>query len=190
MPLNDDFWSQRYTSQTAAWDLGEVSPPIKKYVDQLTNKNYKILIPGCGNAYEALYLLEKRFTNITLIDISKVLVDKLKSELHHTPIEIIHGDFFDHWRTYDLILEQTFFCALDPSLRLAYASHMRQVLVPGGRLVGVMFDTEFENGPPFGGSKKEYQILLEPHFTSVDLAPCYNSIPPRAGRELFLRAKA
>jgi SAM-dependent methyltransferase len=190
IPLNDAFWSQRYTSQTAAWDLGQVSPPIQKYVAQITDKKWRILIPGCGNAYEALYLLEKGFSNITLIDISAVLVDKLKSQWGQTPINIIHGDFFDHHLQYDLILEQTFFCALHPSLRLNYALHMKKLLVPGGLLVGVLFDTVFESGPPFGGSQQEYQLLFEPHFASVSLSPCYNSIAPRAGKELFLKARA
>ena len=46
------------------WDLGEVSPPIKSYIDTLEDKNIRILIPGCGNTYEAEYLLEQGFTKL------------------------------------------------------------------------------------------------------------------------------
>jgi hypothetical protein len=46
-------------SNETGWDLGQVSPPLKAYIDQLTDKNLRILIPGCGNSYEAEYLLEK-----------------------------------------------------------------------------------------------------------------------------------
>jgi len=50
------FWSSKYQEGQTGWDMGEVSPPIKAYIDQLTNKDLSILIPGAGNAYEAAYL--------------------------------------------------------------------------------------------------------------------------------------
>lgn len=94
--LDAEYWSSRYESNTAQWDLGQVSPPIKNYIDQLTNKNCRILIPGCGNSYEAAYLVEKGFTNITLIDIAPALVDQLKKRFEgNTSIKIILGDFFE-----------------------------------------------------------------------------------------------
>jgi len=74
MALDQDFWNQRYVEQQTGWDLGEASPPLVAIFDQIENKNASILIPGCGNAYEAQYLLEKGFTNITLIDIAPLLV--------------------------------------------------------------------------------------------------------------------
>ena len=36
--LDKDFWENRYNNNTAGWDLGAPSPPIKCYIDQLTNK--------------------------------------------------------------------------------------------------------------------------------------------------------
>ena len=53
MELGETFWNNQYNANTTNWDLGEVSPPLKEYIDQLTNKNLRILIPGCGNTYEA-----------------------------------------------------------------------------------------------------------------------------------------
>jgi hypothetical protein len=45
------------------------------------NKDIAILIPGCGNTYEAAYLLEQGFTNVTVIDIAPTLV-KILSKIH------------------------------------------------------------------------------------------------------------
>jgi hypothetical protein len=45
------------------------------------------------------------------------------------------------------------------------------------------------NQPPFGGHKDEYQQLFEKKFRLKALSPCYNSIKPRAGTELFLIAE-
>src|SRR4249920_959124 len=118
LDLDGNYWNNRYDSGTAVWDLGEVSPPLKDYIDQLTDKNTRILIPGCGNTHEADHLLKLGFTNITVIDIAPALVANLKEKYIDNPnIKIILGDFFEHQGTYDLVLEQTFFCAIDPSLR-------------------------------------------------------------------------
>lgn len=186
--LDGDYWSNRYNDGTSSWDLGEVSPPLKEYIDQLKNKNIRILIPGCGNTYEADYLLEKGFTNITVIDIAPVLVDHLKEKYKDDQnIRIILGDFFEHQSEYDLILEQTFFCALDPALREKYIAKMYELLATGGKLVGVLFNRRFEEqGPPFGGIKEEYEPMFAPYFDLKTFAPCYNSFSRRKDTELFI----
>jgi methyl halide transferase len=188
--LNDQYWSKRYENSQTGWDVGTVSPALKEYFDQLTDKNSPILIPGCGNAHEAEYLLKQGFTNITLIDISEVLVnilqEKLQFYIEKHSVRIIHQDFFEHLGSYDLIIEQTFFCAIDPFLRTIYAKKMAKLLKPRGKLVGLLFDCDFDGGPPFGGSKAEYITCFEPYFKLKIFESCYNSIPPRAGNELFI----
>ena len=80
LPLGETFWNNQYVANATGWDLGEVSPPLKAYIDQLTRKNMRILIPGCGNTHEADYLLQQGFTNITVIDIAPALVVQLKEK--------------------------------------------------------------------------------------------------------------
>jgi SAM-dependent methyltransferase len=188
-PLDKNYWETRYRLHDTGWDIGAVSTPLKTYIDQLADKNISILIPGCGNAYEAEYLLAQGFTNVTLIDISPSLVEALKKKFtgeDQQKIQIRCADFFTIQSTYDLILEQTFFCALDPGLRKAYVDKMYGLLKPGGKLVGVLFDRDFEGGPPFGGDKAEYENLFEEKFTIKKMEACYNSIGPRSGTELFI----
>lgn len=187
--LSDQYWSDRYISGQTGWDTGGPATPLKEYIDQITNKNIAILIPGCGNAYEAAYLAEKGFTNITLIDISAILAQQLKEKFAGTGIKVLHGDFFHHTNQYDLILEQTFFCALDPVQRKDYAEKMYALLKPGGKLVGVLFNKNFEGGPPFGGNADEYRKLFSPLFNIKTMETCYNSIKPREGTELFIILK-
>ncbi|MBO9561797.1 MAG: methyltransferase [Niastella sp.] len=191
LPLDATYWNDRYQQHQTGWDVGQVSTPLKEYIDQLTNKDIAILIPGCGNSYEAEYLLQQGFNNITLIDISPLLTQQLTEKFSAyvgNQLRIITGDFFVPEGQYDLILEQTFFCALEPSLRGAYVSKMHSLLKPGGKLAGVLFDRAFEGGPPFGGSQEEYKELFAPLFNIQVLAPCYNSIKPRAGAEVFMIA--
>lgn len=188
------FWENRWQNGYTGWDLGAVSPPLKAFVDQipLGNRQLKVLIPGCGNGYEAVYLLENGFTNITMLDIAPTAIKQLGKRLaRNFPgweryLRLECGDFFQFSGDFDLILEQTFFCALDPSLRPDYARKMRDLLAPGGKLAGVLFDRDFEGGPPFGGHLEEYQALFAPYFHIKTLAPCYNSANPRAGTEVFI----
>ncbi len=188
LPLGETYWNDQYEANSTGWDLGEVSPPIKAYIDQLTNKNLRILIPGCGNTYEAAYLLQQGFTDVTVIDIAPKLVAELKEKFAADPdIKIIQGDFFKQEGQYDLILEQTFFCAINPQLRKSYVTKMHELLASNGKLVGVLFDREFDQqGPPFGGCKCQYEALFEKEFIFKTMEPCNNSFIKRKDTELFI----
>jgi SAM-dependent methyltransferase len=189
--LDKDYWDKRYQAEEIGWDLGTVSEPIKAYIDQIGDTSLKILIPGCGNAYEAAYLLSKGFNNITLIDISPSLVQQLQERFKdNSNIQVIEGDFFEHEGQYDLIIEQTFMCALDPGMRNAYAIKMHSLLKPEGKIAGLLFGVYFEKaGPPFGGDEADYQSLFSPLFRIQTMEKAYNSVKPRAGNELFIILK-
>ena len=63
---------------------------------------------------------------------------------------------------------------------------MHSLLSPKGKIVGLLFNFPLtQEGPPFGGSKEEYLTLFSEKFTIKKLEKAYNSIKPRAGRELF-----
>lgn len=182
------YWDMRYQLGETHWDIGSVSPPLKIYFEQLTNKQISILIPGCGNGYEASWLLQNGFRDVTILDISPLLTQKLKIKFEkesENGLKIVTCDFFRHHGNYDLIIEQTFFCALDPHLRDEYVKKMDALLKPGGKLAGVLFNRSFAGGPPFGGSKQEYEQLFSRCFTIQTLSVCMNSIKPREGTELF-----
>lgn len=184
--LSKDYWNNRYEAEETGWDLKTISPPLKAYIDQLTDKNMRILIPGCGNGYEAEYLLKQGFQNVTVIDFAPLAVQKMQIYMaDYQNIKIICADFFTHRGEYDLILEQTFFCALDPSLRTNYVQKMSELLKENGKLVGLLFGVQFPNNPPFGGSREEYLNLFSDTFKINLLEPCYNSVKPRQDYELF-----
>ncbi len=190
MSFEEDFWTEKYQQENLGWDIGYASTPLKTYFDQLRKRDLKILIPGCGNAYEAKYLLETGFTDIHILDISQFLVDQLKAQFYpeyKEKLAIYCEDFFEHSGQYDLIVEQTFFCSLKPTFRKDYARKMYELLKNKGRLVGVLFTFPLTNeGPPFGGSIEEYQNYFQPYFNILTFEPCKNSIAPRLGSECFM----
>jgi SAM-dependent methyltransferase len=188
--LDEDYWQNRYLSNQAGWDLGSASDPIIQYVNQLINKDISILIPGCGNAYEAEYLIKNGFHDVTVIDLAEAPLANLKNRVPEFPAsKLLKGDFFELNKQFDLIIEQTLFCAIDPKLRQAYIKKMSDLLTVNGKFVGLLFNREFEGGPPFGGNKEEYLNCFSSHFQSLIMEPCYNSIPPRKGAELFFIAR-
>ncbi|MCL7761894.1 TPMT family class I SAM-dependent methyltransferase [Polaribacter sp. Z014] len=189
MNLSEKFWEKKYETQKIGWDLGVVSPPLKFYFDQLTNKELKILIPGGGNSYEAEYLFNNGFKNVSVVDICHNPLENLKDRVPSFPEnQLIHGNFFDLEATFDLIIEQTFFCAINPDLRLKYASKMRDLLSDEGKLVGLFFDAKLnEDHPPFGGNKEEYINYFEAHFIMDIFTECYNSYHNRQEMELFVK---
>lgn len=189
MKLDKEYWEKRWEEGQTGWDTRSVTTPLKTYFDQMTDFDAKILIPGCGNAHEAIYLFEKGFKNVYICDWAEEPLNAFSEKVPEFPRnQLLCTDFFElNFNDFDYIIEQTFFCALDPVLRKKYAQKMKSLLKPGGKLLGLLFSFPLtEQGPPFGGSKEEYLTYFEPLFDNVYIEPCYNSIKPRQGNEFFI----
>lgn len=189
--LNQAFWNEKWETRKTGWDIGMPSPAIVEYLIRNVYKNAAILIPGCGNAYEAQFLLDHGYTNISLIDISTVANELLREKFKSNPeVKIYCENFFEHEGQYDIIVEQTFFCALNPDLRADYVKKTAELLKNDGSIIGLLFNRKFENpGPPFGGIQEEYKELFKDNFDLKVLETAENSILPRKGSELFIHFK-
>ncbi len=181
-------WPEQYRRGQTGWDMGYVSPPLKAYFDQLTDKNLRILIPGAGKGWEVAYLHGLGFHHVVYLDVAPEAAVIFQN---HCPgfesSNIIIGDFFAHQGQYDLIVEQTFFCALPPASRKDYVHKTHALLKAGGKIVGLLFNHQFSHqGPPYGGNPEEYRELFKEKFTFKTFEPAYNSIAPRQNREHFV----
>ena len=185
--MDEHFWTDRYEHHNTPWDMGSPSPPLISYLQRLHHKDLKILVPGAGNGYDSEWLFKNGFTNAYVMDISHLPLENLKKRVPHLPSErVLLGDFFELDQQFDLVIEQTFFCALEPDQREEYIQKMAEILRPGGKLAGVLFDFPLtEQGPPFGGSSEEYEDIFSKHFKINRMERCYNSVKPRSGNELF-----
>ena len=191
-----EFWQQRYEQDSIGWDMGQVSPPLKAYIDQLPDsaKNQAILVPGAGNAYEVGYLYEQGFTNVTLVDFASAPIEAFAERHPDFPAEhLICAGFFElspGQYQFDWVLEQTFFCAINPARRDEYVEQMAVLLKTNGKLVGLLFDKDFgRTEPPFGGTQTEYQQRFEARFDIEIMEPSDNSHPARQGSELFIKMR-
>jgi thiopurine S-methyltransferase len=189
MIYNKEYWTNLYNKKQTGWDIGYISPPIKEYIDQLTDKSIKILIPGAGNAYEIEYLHKKGFNNCYLLDFANEPINHFLERVPDFPINhIIKEDFFKHKGQYDLIIEHTFFSSISPSIRNAYVNKIKELLKDKAKLIGLLFNISFNNDfPPVGGDYILYNQLFMDSFNIDTLEIAYNSIKPRNNNELFMK---
>ncbi|MBN8584361.1 MAG: SAM-dependent methyltransferase [Ignavibacteria bacterium] len=189
MENTQDFWQKRWIDNKTGWDIGYAAPPITDLIDTLTDKNIKILIPGAGNAYEAEYLFKNGFSNVYVMDIAAKPLENLGQRVPDFPREqLLNENFFEHTGQYDLIIEQTFFIAIDPALRQEYVLKMKELLKPTGHLTGLLIfkDEPSQGGPPYVDTKENYRKYFEGEFNILKYEIAENSIKPRAGWEVFI----
>ncbi|MDX1684706.1 MAG: hypothetical protein R3275_05670 [Saprospiraceae bacterium] len=189
-----DFWESKWKENETPWDLGVSSPQLMDFcINNIENRTSKILIPGGGRAYELTTLHNAGFTNVWLCDWSKSAIEEAQKVNPAIPQDkFLVKDFFKLKMNFDYILEQTFFSAIPPSMREEYVEKTYKLLKERqGRIIALLFDIHFDHeGPPFGGSRKEYREIFSSRFTIERLEKAEKSVASRAGNECFLVAIA
>ena len=161
---------------------------VARYTEPLTT-----LIPGCGSAWEAVHLAERRWP-VTALDFSPTAValarevlDKAlpQEELPRGAVELVCADFFTFHpkQALDLIYERAFLCALPRKLWADWGRRVAELLPPGALLAGFFFVCDQPKGPPFGILTEQLDDLLQANFTRIEDSAVSDSIPVFAGRE-------
>ena len=167
-----------------------------KYVNENRIPNGKVLVPGCGRAYD-IVALASPMREVLGIDISDIAVQAAKSWLSQQSLptnykyEVKLQNFFDispasQEDKFDFIYDYTFFCALDPSIRDLWGMQMSKLCKQGGELFTLVFPlVDKPNGPPFGVSFEAYKKALEPNgFECLELEMLPDELchPDREGK--------
>ncbi|KAI2630079.1 S-adenosyl-L-methionine-dependent methyltransferase [Xylaria nigripes] len=185
-------WDKCWQDEFTPWDRGGPSMALydllKANPDGALplpgpNARKKALVPGCGRGHDVL-LLSSFGYNVYGLDASdKALVAAQENAAkaldegrfavegggNRGTVTWIKQDFFaENWRKdvepqFDLIYDYTFFCALPPPMRSAWASKMKSLLAPAGRLVCLEFPAEktaSEPGPPWAAPPSDYLAYL------------------------------
>ena len=181
-------WQRHYEENDLGWDLGQVAPPFVKLWQEEKLPLGKVLVPGCGRGHEVVFLAENGF-DVTAIDFSSGAVTYLKNALKKRNLEgrILHQDFFSldesHEGVYDLVLEQTFFCAIPPRQRQDYVLKVSRMLKPGGMLVGLFYHTDKQGGPPYNTTREDIETHFSENFEIQELDKTSLSSEQRKGKE-------
>ena len=115
-----DFWETRYRDGTTPWDAGGVPTALREFLPRIT-AGARILVPGCGSAYEARYFTEQGFDVIAL-DFSPAACEVARHTLGPFGDRVLLADFFDFdaGAPFDLIYERAFLCALPRKMWAGY----------------------------------------------------------------------
>jgi SAM-dependent methyltransferase len=171
------FWDTRYRDGVTPWDSGGVPADLRRFAETLPQKG-RVLIPGCGSGYEALYLAERGF-DVLAIDFSPAAVELAQKHLGRLTATISAADFFEFdagQKRIDVVYERAFLCALPRKMWSRYAARVAELLQPGTLLAGFFLYGDKPRGPPFGTTPTELHGLLDGAFDLSEDQPASESL--------------
>jgi SAM-dependent methyltransferase len=169
--LDVHFWENRYITQNTGWDLAGPSP---HFVALLKNppeclKPGAMAVLGCGRGHDAALFAQHGF-QVTGFDYASSAVQEARqrygqwADFQQVDIfTLSHPDSpFAH--QFDYVLEHTCFCAILPKQRTDYLKTVTHLLKPGGSLIGVFWEHDDPDGPPFSSTLEEINTLFGHDF--------------------------
>lgn len=190
-----DYWQGIYDAGDARWDQGAPAPPLAAFfaADRGTGR---AIVPGCGRGHDAL-MLAARGWQVTGVDFATSAVVDARAAAAGRGIaaEFAQLDWFTAaeqpgWRgAFDLVVEHTCFCAIDPARRDAYVDVVHALLRPGGRLVGLIWSCGREGGPPFHADPAISRAQFERRLAVERFEPAQGSWPTRVGEWLLVATR-
>jgi SAM-dependent methyltransferase len=163
-PDQPDFWEKIYREGDLPWDAGSVPRALEEFLRR-EKQSGRVLVPGCGSAYEARAFAEAGW-DVTAIDFAPAAVERARKILGGFSRRVRLADFFKSApkKPFDLVYERAFLCALPRRRWAEYGRRMAEIIRPGGRLVGFFFYKRSLFGPPFGLKEGQLQGILGPAF--------------------------
>ncbi|MBC8345475.1 MAG: methyltransferase domain-containing protein [Candidatus Marinimicrobia bacterium] len=189
---NSQLWEDKYLADSLGWDLGGPTPIFSQMASDLNPG--KICIVGCGRGHDAIFFAQNGF-DVTAVDFAPSAIVALKSLAKSAQVKIntVEDDIFSlplkYENTFDYMIEQTCFCAIDPTRRKDYENMAKSILKPGGQLIGLWFPldkTMEEGGPPYATSIVEVKSIFDLGWKIVKEEFPDLSIKPRKGREKLI----
>lgn len=192
-PRDAAYWQAIYEEGDIGWDKGLPAPPFVRVLNERPfPEGSRVLVPGCGLGHEVLFLAGLGY-QVTAVDFAESAVFGLKSRIGELPVTVLQRDIFslreDHAGAFDVVLEHTCFCAIPLEMRRRYADVMHGVLADAGRLVGLFYETDAEDGPPFKTTQEDIDQYFSPHFEIVSLEQPSDSFEGRLGKEWLVEMR-
>ena len=192
--VNDsEYWSYRYQQNKDGWELGVAAPPLVKFFQSsaMLAAPARVVVPGCGRGHEVLLLAEMGHdaVGVDFAETAIIAGRQAASQRQLPNASFLQKDFFawalqPEWQgSFDVAVEHTCYCAIDPKRRTEYIRAVASVLRPGGLFVGLFWACGFAGGPPFTTDRRELEELFGTRFQGGGIQRAQNSIPSRAGQE-------
>ena len=182
-------WQAQYESGVTPWDEGAPHPAILDFIAESGPFGGRILVPGCGLGHEVRALSTPE-NQVIGLDIAPAALEKAGTLPKTGREEYVKADLFnlppDFRSSFDWIVEHTCFCAINPSMRPAYAAAVAGALKPSGHLFAIFYlDPAVDRQPPYGVTIPELEQLFSPSFGMVRQWVPLRTFPDRESRELI-----
>ena len=191
-PSDEAFWSRLYAEGHDGWEMGRAAPPRERWVaahpELVAGK--RALVVGSGRGHEAR-LLARAGAHVVAVDFAPVAVAEARAlaAREGVAVDFRERDVFAlrlDLERYELVLEHTFYCAIDPARREEYLAVVADVMLPGGTFVGLFWEHGRPGGPPYTTTRAELDARLARHFDLVAYEQPTDSVATRLGQEHLL----
>lgn len=188
-PSDASYWEALYQTGQDGWELGRAAPPLARWFHVHSPAHLRTLVVGSGRGHEARCLAALG-ADVTALDFSasaNAEAEKLAAA-EGLAISFQEANLFTFApaQLFDLVVEHTCFCAIEPHQRKQYVQAINRLLTPGGRLVGLFYAHNRPGGPAFGTNETELMSLFSPVFSLEHKEIPSDSIATRLGEELLL----
>lgn len=197
------FWEHYYHEPEIPWDLGEPAPPfihdwLAHHPDFFKQQNIQnAVVFGAGAGHDAALFAQQTGPNlnITGLDYAPSAIKLATKRYGQIPnLKFLQADCLNLANNplagslkhaFDLAIEHTFFCAIQPDQRDAYIQNLIFALKPKGYVLGLFWNhgNSVSDGPPFDTSPDAIHKHFEPHFQIQSLEEAKHSHPKRQNKE-------
>ncbi len=201
-----EFWDAAYREERDGWDMGTPTPVFVDLLDRYEmdfrplggpdfsalDRPPRVLVPCSGRGHDALHFAERGW-DVTAVDFSVEPLQWLHAEKGRLGVELqlLQADMFPLGETYpahfDMLLEYTCVCAIEPARRKEFLDFAAEVLRPGGLLLALLFPLDGRpGGPPFAIDPEEFKRDAERNFIFMHESIPETSVKPRRGKERLI----
>ncbi len=193
---DEDYFSERYKSGKASWEIGKPDFNLIEVVSQKPIPNCKALDIGCGTGDDAIWLAQRNF-NVVGIDTSNIAVEKAREKADQSKVSctFMVADFLNDkidGLPFLFVFDRGCFHSFDSEDdRNRFAENIAVHLKDGGlwlSIVGNADEKRDDPGPP-QRTATDIVLAVEPYFEILRLQSglfgSKSQNPPRAWRCLM-----
>lgn len=183
-------WQTAWNEGRTPWDEGQSAPALRQLLEEERVPIGRVFVPGCGAGYD-LATLAHRDREVIGLDLSEdaraAFIDAHSGLPGPVTYEV--GDFFGYAppEGFDFVWDYTFFCALDPPQRAAWATVMTRLLKSNGMLATLLFpyadSIPDKTGPPYPINTDLVRGFLGDSFELLEVTEADRTHPGREGKE-------